>query len=203
MLLKNIFTSTYKFLIVVGLSLFGACNQSPDGGNSSGDIERVDEETAHTNLEDDGLGEGIEVGLLELAASRTDLQSFTTAAALINLQETLDEADGQFTIFAPTDDAFAQANLTITREDTANNEELRNILLQHIVSYHTTSEYWYEEILLPTLNGGRIVIHLKNDIPHVNEAKFITVDIAGKGGVLHVIDKVLEPYPESAENQVQ
>lgn len=205
MILKYILTNLYKLLFIVGFLLFGACNQSSDEGSSSGGIESVDKETAldDLELEDDVVGEDTEVGVLELAAGRTDLQSFTTAAALINLQETLDAADGQFTVFAPTDQAFAEANLIINREDIANNEELRNILLQHIVSYHTTSEYWYEEILLPTMNGGKIVIHLENDIPHVNEAKFITVDIAGKGGVLHVIDKVLEPSPESAKNQMQ
>lgn len=201
MIIEHIGKRDFRLFIVVVFLCFFACNQKADGENSSLQIENDEKGTTQSKVAEN-VGKDAEVGVLELAAMRTDLQSFTTAAALINLQETLDKTNGQFTIFAPTDDAFAEANLIITREDATNNEALKNILLQHLVSYQTTSEYWYED-MFTTLNGRRIVIHLENDIPHVNDAKFINVDIAGKGGVLHVIDKVLEPYPETAGDQVQ
>lgn len=202
MIIEHIRKRDLKVFTLVGFLLLGACSEHADRENSSKQIANNENGTAQSKVTEE-VDEDLEVGVLALAAERTDLRSFTTAAALINLQEILDEADGQFTIFAPTDDAFAEANLTATRDDATNNAALKNILLQHIVSFHTTSEYWNEETRFTTLNGGRIVIHSENDIPYVNGAKFITVDIAGKGGVLHVIDKVIEPYPESAENLAQ
>jgi uncharacterized surface protein with fasciclin (FAS1) repeats len=122
--------------------------------------------------------------------------SFTTLVAAVQaagLVETLKGA-GPFTVFAPTDAAFA-ALPAGTVEDLLkpeNKQKLTEILTYHVVAGKVMSGDLKDGMKAATVEGAEITIDLDNS-PMVNDAKVVTADVAADNGVIHVIDKVLMP----------
>ena len=105
------------------------------------------------------------------------------------------KGDGQFTIFAPLDDAFAalsaQTYYGLLREE--NKEKLVNILGRHVFSKKITSSEINSEIKIKAINGEEITIKKVNGIVYINEAEVVTADIEASNGVIHFINRVLQP----------
>ena len=105
------------------------------------------------------------------------------------------EGDGPFTIFAPLDDAFAaisaQTYYGLLRED--NKQKLINILGRHVFSKKITSSEINGEIKIKAINGEEITIKKVNGIVYINEAEVVTADIEAPNGVIHFINRVLQP----------
>ena len=105
------------------------------------------------------------------------------------------EGDGPFTIFAPLDDAFAaisaQTYYGLLREE--NKEKLVNILGRHVFSKKITSSEINGEIKIKAINGEEITIKKVNGIVYINEAEVVTADIEAPNGVIHFINRVLQP----------
>ena len=105
------------------------------------------------------------------------------------------EGDGPFTIFAPLDDAFAaisaQTYYGLLREE--NKQKLANILGRHVFSRKITSSDINGEIKLKAINGEEITIKKVNGIVYINEAEVVTADIEASNGVIHFINRVLQP----------
>ena len=105
------------------------------------------------------------------------------------------EGDGPFTIFAPLDDAFAaisaQTYYGLLREE--NKEKLVNILGRHVFSKKITSSEINGEIKIKAINGEEITIKKVNGILYINEAEVVTADIEAPNGVIHFINRVLQP----------
>ena len=105
------------------------------------------------------------------------------------------EGDGPFTIFAPLDDAFAaisaQTYYGLLREE--NKEKLINILGRHIFSKKITSSEINGRIKIKAINGEEITIKKVNGIVYINEAEVVTADIEAPNGVIHFINRVLQP----------
>ena len=105
------------------------------------------------------------------------------------------EGDGPFTIFAPLDDAFAaisaQTYYGLLREE--NKEKLINILGRHVFSKKITSLEINGEIKIKAINGEEITIKKVNGIVYINEAEVVTADIEAPNGVIHFINRVLQP----------
>ena len=105
------------------------------------------------------------------------------------------EGDGPFTIFAPLDDAFAaisaQTYYGLLREE--NKEKLVNILGRHVFSKKITSSEINGEIKIKAINGEEIMIKKVNGIVYINEAEVVTADIEASNGVIHFINRVLQP----------
>ena len=105
------------------------------------------------------------------------------------------EGDGPFTIFAPLDDAFAaisaQTYYGLLKEE--NKEELVNILGRHVFSKKITSSEINSEIKIKAINGEEITIKKVNGIVYINEAEVVTADIEAPNGVIHFINRVLQP----------
>ncbi len=105
------------------------------------------------------------------------------------------EDDGPFTIFAPLDDAFAaisaQTYYGLLREE--NKEKLVNILGRHVFSKKITSSEINGEIKIKAINGEEITIKKVNGIVYINEAEVVTADIEAPNGVIHFINRVLQP----------
>ena len=194
------FVPSRVLMVILALSVIACADKT---GNNDENTQAATEnaEPSLSNLKNEDATP--EVGVLEMAAQIDSLQTFVMAAAAINLEEILDEAEGQFTVFAPTNQAFFDAGITLSRKDTYENEELRDFILQHIISQHSNSEFWNDEIMYNTMNGGEITIQLRDGAAYVNEAKIVATDIAGKGGVIHIINQVLAPNPEKAGTSVQ
>ena len=105
------------------------------------------------------------------------------------------EGDGPFTIFAPLDDAFAaisaQKYYGLLKEE--NKEKLINILGRHVFSKKITSSEINGEIKIKAINGEEITIKKVNGIVYINEAEVVTADIEAPNGVIHFINRVLQP----------
>ena len=105
------------------------------------------------------------------------------------------EGGGPFTIFAPLDDAFAaisaQTYYGLLREE--NKEKLINILGRHVFSKKITSSEINGEIKIKAINGEEITIKKVNGIVYINEAEVVTADIEAPNGVIHFINRVLQP----------
>ena len=105
------------------------------------------------------------------------------------------EGDGPFTVFAPLDDAFAaisaQTYYGLLREE--NKEKLINILGRHVFSKKITSSEINGEIKIKAINGEEITIKKVNGIVYINEAEVVTADIEAPNGIIHFINRVLQP----------
>ena len=102
---------------------------------------------------------------------------------------------GPFTVFAPLDDAFAaisaQTYYGLLREE--NKDKLVNILGRHVFSKKIPSSEVAGEIKLKAINGEEITIKKVNGIVYINEAEVVTADIEASNGVIHFINRVLQP----------
>ena len=105
------------------------------------------------------------------------------------------EGDGSFTVFAPLDDAFAaisaQTYYGLLREE--NKQKLVNILGRHVFSKKITSSEIDGEIKLKAINGEEITIKKVNGIVYINEAEVVTADVETSNGIIHFINRVLQP----------
>jgi transforming growth factor-beta-induced protein len=127
---------------------------------------------------------------------------FTTLVAAIQAAGLVDalKAKGPFTVFAPTDDAFAALpkgtidSLLLPK----NKQQLTDILLYHVVSGKVMAADLTGLSAAPTLLGKDLAVKVDMGNVYINESKVIITDIEASNGVIHVIDKVLMPPAEKA-----
>ena len=132
----------------------------------------------------------------DIVDTATEAGTFGTllaAAETAGLLETL-KGDGTYTVFAPSDHAFA--DLEDGAVDTLllpeNQDVLTSILTYHVVAGKIMSADLQTGMNVETLEGSVVTINLDNG-HMVNDATIVTPDIEAKNGVIHVIDKVLMP----------
>ena len=122
---------------------------------------------------------------------------FTTLVAAVTaagLADTL-KGEGPFTVFAPTDDAFAKlpAGTVESLLQPENLEQLKNILLYHVVAGKVMAADVTELESAETVLGESAMIKLDMGSVYINDAKVVLTDIETSNGVIHVIDTVLLP----------
>ena len=105
------------------------------------------------------------------------------------------KGEGPFTVFAPLDDAFAaisaQTYYGLLRLE--NKDKLVNILGRHVFSKKISSSEIAGEIKLKAINGEEITIKKVNGIVYINEAEVVTADVETSNGIIHFINRVLQP----------
>lgn len=120
----------------------------------------------------------------------------TLAAALkaAGLVETL-QGKGPFTVFAPTDEAFAKLPKGTVEEllKPENKEQLTSILTYHVVAGNVMAKDFVGMKSAKTVNGQSLTIAVKDGAVNVDGAKVVKTDINCSNGVIHVIDAVLIP----------
>lgn len=130
--------------------------------------------------------------VVEIAVNNPDFSILVEAVSKAGLVDAL-SAEGPFTIFAPTNDAFkslfSQLGVSGVKDLTA--EQLTPILTYHVVSGKVMSSD-LSNTSVATLNGKKIKIDLSSGVK-INDSKVVAADIEGKNGVIHVIDSVLIP----------
>ena len=120
---------------------------------------------------------------------------FTTLVAALqaaDLVSTLQGA-GPFTVFAPTDDAFAKLPAGTIEALLADVPTLKNILLYHVVSGKVMAADVVKLNSADTVLGKPVTIKVEGDKVMVNDAQVIITDIETSNGVIHVIDTVILP----------
>ena len=166
------------------------------------DEDAMEEEAA---MEDEAMAD--EVGtIVDVAASTEGFATLVAAVQAAGLVETL-SSDGPFTVFAPTDDAFAAAleALGLTAEELlADTDTLTAVLTYHVVAGEVPSStvVTLDGESVETVNGAAVTIGVDGDAVTVNEANVVAVDVEASNGVIHVIDSVLlPPADEAAEEE--
>jgi uncharacterized surface protein with fasciclin (FAS1) repeats len=132
--------------------------------------------------------------IVEAAIATPALSTLVTAVKAGGLVETLSSA-GPFTVFAPTNDAFAKVpSATLASLLTAEGKPaLVNILTYHVVSGKAMSGDLYDGQEIKTVQGKNLKVMIKDGKVYINNAQVVIADVKTKNGVVHVIDSVLMP----------
>jgi transforming growth factor-beta-induced protein len=135
--------------------------------------------------------------VVDVAVESGEFPTLVAAIEAAGLVDTLN-GPGPFTVFAPTEEAFADllATLDVTAEELlADTETLTAVLTYHVVPVEATSEtvVTLDGAEVETVNGAPVLITVDGDAVMVNDANVLAVDIEASNGVIHVIDKVLLP----------
>jgi len=131
----------------------------------------------------------------DIVATASAAGTFNTLVAAVEaagLVETL-QSDGPFTVFAPTDEAFAKLPEGTVEDLIANPEKLRQILLYHVVPGKVMAADVVTLKSATTAQGSDVVILLADGGVQINQANVTATDIETSNGVIHVIDSVILP----------
>jgi transforming growth factor-beta-induced protein len=135
--------------------------------------------------------------VLDLAVEAGQFNTLIAAIEAAGLESTLQGA-GPFTVFAPTDAAFAAAfdTLGITAEDLlADTDTLTQILTYHVAPQAADSQLvaTLDGQEVPTVNGQGVMISVDSGLIKVNDAEVVSADLVADNGIVHVINGVLLP----------
>ena len=151
---------------------------------------------ANNSFAADGLEEK-DGDIVDLAASTKFLSTLVEAVKAGDLVETL-KGDGPFTVFAPTNEAFAalpEGTLEALLMP-KNRDELVEILKYHVVPGKVLSSDLSDGMKAKTVEGSDITVHINDSGVKVNDANVAAADIMASNGVVHVIDRVIIPPME-------
>ncbi len=132
--------------------------------------------------------------IVDTAVSAGSFKTLTTALKAAGLVETL-KGKGPFTVFAPTDEAFAKlpAGTVDSLLKPENKQKLTAILTYHVVAGNVKAADVVKLTSAKTLNGESVTIKTAGGTVMINNATVVKADIAATNGTIHVIDTVLMP----------
>jgi len=163
-----------------------------EGSEDMGDETSEDEgsEDMGSDMSDPGT-------VVDVAVASGDFPTLVAAVQAAGLVDTL-SGEGPFTVFAPTEDAFAEAlsALGMSAEELLGNVELlTSVLTYHVlpVSAPAATVVGLDGQGVATVQGAEVQVSVDGDTVMVNDATVVTTDVMASNGVIHVIDKVLLP----------
>ena len=171
-------------LLVVGL-VAAACGDSSSDTTVAA-IPAAEEQPAAQPAQDE-MGD-----IVDTAIAAGSFSTLVTAVEAAGLVDTL-KSEGPFTVFAPTDEAFAllpEGVLESLLEDTS---ALTDVLTYHVVPGKVLAEDVLGLSSATTVQGSDIAITIDGESVLVDDATVITTDIETSNGVIHVIDAVITP----------
>lgn len=180
-----------KKALLLGLCIpalaFGvaACSDDDDNGNGETTTEQTDSADS---------GDESAQNIVETAAATPQLTTLVDAVVAADLVETL-ESEGPYTVFAPTNNAFAQLPPEELERllKPANQEELANILTYHVVEGDVKAADLSDGQKIETVQGDELTVKINGDKVMINDAQVVQADVEASNGTVHVIDAVLIP----------
>ncbi|WP_283787113.1 fasciclin domain-containing protein [Bermanella sp. WJH001] len=148
--------------------------------------------------------DGPTLDIVETAQADDRFENLVTAVTTADLVSTL-QSEGPFTVFAPTDDAFAnyldENNLTAT--ELLASDSLADILTYHVyvgevLASSAISVAGSSENQIEMVNGDNLALSLTGNDLYANLSKVVVTDVTATNGVIHAIDKVLTPPSANA-----
>jgi len=132
--------------------------------------------------------------IVDTAVAAGDFGTLVAAVQAAGLVDAL-RGEGPFTVFAPSDDAFAELpeGTVASLLEPENLDQLRSILTYHVVPGRLTAKDVVKGDYAATLNGQRVAFELDEGGVRVSGANVVATDVACSNGVIHVIDRVLLP----------
>jgi uncharacterized surface protein with fasciclin (FAS1) repeats len=134
--------------------------------------------------------------IVDTAVAAGSFKTLVAAVQAAGLVDTL-KSDGPFTVFAPTDDAFAKLPAGTVEGLLEDPKALANILLYHVVSGKVMASQVTDGLTAKTAQGSNVTFSVVDGTAKINDATIVTTDIETSNGVIHVIDSVILP-PASA-----
>ena len=131
--------------------------------------------------------------IVDVAASNKSFKTLVAAVKAADLVETL-KSDGPFTVFAPTDEAFAKLPKGTLESllKPENKEQLVSILTYHVVPSKVMAKD-VKSGMVKTASGSSFKMKVSKKGVHVDNAKVVATDVMADNGVIHVIDTVIIP----------
>jgi uncharacterized surface protein with fasciclin (FAS1) repeats len=129
---------------------------------------------------------------LAVNAESGEFSTLIAAVVYTGLVPTLN-GKGQFTVFAPTDAAFAKLGLDAESIVTLPKKTVKNILLYHVARGERLSDDVVSSSRIRMMNKQFTKVSLMDGNAYINDAMILAVDVPAKNGVIHVIDTVLMP----------
>ncbi|MEP0712795.1 fasciclin domain-containing protein [Algoriphagus sp.] len=132
--------------------------------------------------------------VVDIAMGSPDHTTLVAAVQAADLVQTL-QGEGPFTVFAPTNAAFAalpEGTVEGLLKPEAK-DDLTNILTLHVVAGNVMSGDLTDGQMVTTLNGKQLKVSIKDGKVMIGDATVVAADLAGSNGVVHVIDAVLLP----------
>ena len=140
----------------------------------------------------DHAAEAASADIVGVASSAGTFNTLLAAAKAAGLVETL-QSVGPYTVFAPTDEAFAKLPAGTVEALLANPDKLREILLYHVVPGKVSSADVAALTNATTAQGSAVKISQSGGTVKINDATVIQADIESSNGTIHVIDTVILP----------
>lgn len=160
-----------------------------------GDDTAAAEAPAQTMAVDTSMGETsapADMNIVETAVAAGQFKTLTSLLQQTGLDKTLAES-GPYTVFAPTDEAFAKVPKKTLDSLAANPDQLKAVLLYHVADGEVKAADVATTSSVATLNGASLPIKANDSVVRVGGAKVIQADVMASNGVIHVIDGVLIP----------
>ena len=170
----SIVTAAAAFALIAGAGAVEAQYASPKEGAAKAKAESM-----------------AKMDIVETAAAAGSFNTLVTAIKAAGLVDAL-KGEGPFTVFAPTDEAFAKLPKGTLEGLLKDKEKLAKILTYHVVSGRVMAKDVAKLSEAKTLQGGMIWIDTSKGVK-VNDATVVKTDIMTSNGVIHVIDTVLLP----------
>jgi uncharacterized surface protein with fasciclin (FAS1) repeats len=137
-------------------------------------------------------GSGTKGNLVAAAMQSKDHETLVAAVKAAGLVDTL-AGGGPFTVFAPTDDAFAAIGLNPDNVGDLPQDFLTSVLLYHVAPGARDAADVVSSSRIRTLNGAFLKVSVTGAGAFVNDAQIVATDIRASNGIIHVIDAVLLP----------
>lgn len=189
-----------NYLFAIGLLFLFSCGGSSEkSSDESADMTEETVENTEMSEAEEVVEEVMEEpsnDIVALAMGTESLSTLVSAVKAAGLVETL-QGEGPFTVFAPTNEAFA-ALPEGTLDDLLkpeNVEKLKSILTYHVVSGKVMSTDLSDGMEAATVNGKKITIGTTDGVK-INDANVVSADVEASNGVVHIIDAVILP-PEN------
>ena len=135
---------------------------------------------------------GMKKDIVDTAVAAGDFNTLVTAVKAAGLVETL-KGEGPFTVFAPTDAAFAKVPTDTLNALLADKAALANVLTYHVVAGKVMAADVVKLTSAVTVQGQAVSIEVKDGKVYVDGTQVVTADIEASNGVIHVIDAVILP----------
>ena len=178
---KNLSTIAAALLLVVA---FGATSHAGScGGSAQSHADKATQASAKAAAKMD---------IVETAVSAGNFTTLVAAVKAAGLADVL-KGDGPFTVFAPTDEAFAKLPEGTVEELLKDTDALASILTYHVVSAEVLAADVVKLDKAKTVNGEYAMISVGEDGVKIDNANVVKTDIMCSNGVIHVIDAVILP----------
>jgi uncharacterized surface protein with fasciclin (FAS1) repeats len=142
----------------------------------------------------------VQKDIVQIAVENGGFTTLVAALKAAGLVGTL-QGSGPFTVFAPTDAAFAKLPPGTVEALLKDKEKLTAILTYHVLSGKVMSKDISGRVEPATVNGATLTVERRSNGVFVDNAQVVTADIVASNGVIHVIDAVVLPKPQPAASR--